>query len=146
MKKYLFVLLGLLVFSATTVYAQELTEKEKERQEKEAKKQAKENAKKEAKLKKAAKKDAKIVQLRTEYEEFLVEWTPIEANIGIAEVDTFFVHTNELFALLQQVEENTAFIEMVPEPYFDEEMGVTDTIWNAKNKKTDEPIDRKSVV
>ena len=47
MKKYLFVLLGLLVFSATTVYAQELTEKEKERQEKEAKKQAKENAKKE---------------------------------------------------------------------------------------------------
>ena len=39
MKKYLFVLLGLLVFSATTVYAQELTEKEKERQEKEAKKQ-----------------------------------------------------------------------------------------------------------
>lgn len=37
MKKYLFVLLGLLVFSATTVYAQELTEKEKERQEKEAK-------------------------------------------------------------------------------------------------------------
>ena len=43
MKKYLFVLLGLLVFSATTVYAQELTEKEKERQEKEAKKQAKEN-------------------------------------------------------------------------------------------------------
>lgn len=140
MKKYLFVLLGLLVFSATTVYAQELTEKEKERQEKEAKKQAKENAKKEAKLKKAAKKDAKIAQLRTEYEEFLVEWTPIEANIGIAEVDTFFVHTNELFALLQQVEENTAFIEMVPEPYFDEEMGVTDTIWNAKNKKTDEPI------
>lgn len=118
MKKYLFVLLGLLVFSATTVYAQELTEKEKERQEKEAKKQAKENAKKEAKLKKAAKKDAKIAQLRTEYEEFLVEWTPIEANIGIAEVDTFFVHTNELFALLQQVEENTAFIEMVPEPYF----------------------------
>lgn len=90
MKKYLFVLLGLLVFSATTVYAQELTEKEKERQEKEAKKQAKENAKKEAKLKKAAKKDAKIAQLRTEYEEFLVEWTPIEANIGIAEVDTFF--------------------------------------------------------
>lgn len=86
MKKYLFVLLGLLVFSATTVYAQELTEKEKERQEKEAKKQAKENAKKEAKLKKAAKKDAKIAQLRTEYEEFLVEWTPIEANIGIAEV------------------------------------------------------------
>lgn len=29
MKKYLFVLLGLLVFSATTVYAQELTEKRK---------------------------------------------------------------------------------------------------------------------
>ena len=72
MKKYLFVLLGLLVFSATTVYAQELTEKEKERQEKEAKKQAKENAKKEAKLKKAAKKDAKIAQLRTEYELSLI--------------------------------------------------------------------------
>ena len=63
-----------------------------------------------------------------------------EANIGIAEVDTFFIHTNELFALLQRVEENTAFIEMVPEPYFDEEMGVTDTIWNAKNKNTNEPI------
>ena len=29
---------------------------------------------------------------------------------------------------------------MVPEPYFDEEMGVTDTIWNAKNKNTNEPI------
>lgn len=61
MKKYLFVLLGLLVFSATTVYAQELTEKEKERQEKEAKKQAKENAKKEAKLKKAAKRMPRLL-------------------------------------------------------------------------------------
>lgn len=29
---------------------------------------------------------------------------------------------------------------MVPEPYLDEEMGVTDTIWNAKNAKTGEPI------
>ena len=46
MKKYLFVLLGLLVFSATTVYAQELTEKVKERQENESKKQAKTNPKK----------------------------------------------------------------------------------------------------
>jgi len=91
-------------------------------------------------LKKAAKKDAKIADLRADYEEFLAEWEPIEANIGIAEVDTFFIHTNELFALLQRVEENTAFIEMVPEPYFDEEMGVTDTIWNAKNKNTNEPI------
>ena len=130
---------GLLVLTTTT-YSQELTEKEKARQEKEARKQAKENAKKEAKLKKAAKKDAKIADLRADYEEFLAEWEPIEANIGIAEVDTFFIHTNELFALLQQVEENTAFIEMVPEPYFDEEMGVTDTIWNAKNKNTNEPI------
>ena len=139
MKKYLLVLLGLLVLTTTT-YSQELTEKEKARQEKEARKQAKENAKKEAKLKKAAKKDAKIADLRADYEEFLAEWEPIEANIGIAEVDTFFIHTNELFALLQRVEENTAFIEMVPEPYFDEEMGVTDTIWNAKNKNTNEPI------
>ncbi len=139
MKKYLLVLLGLFVLTTTT-YSQELTEKEKARQEKEARKQAKENAKKEAKLKKAAKKDAKIADLRADYEEFLAEWEPIEANIGIAEVDTFFIHTNELFALLQRVEENTAFIEMVPEPYFDEEMGVTDTIWNAKNKNTNEPI------
>lgn len=139
MKKYLLVLLGLFILTTTT-YSQELTEKEKARQEKEARKQAKENAKKEAKLKKAAKKDAKIADLRADYEEFLAEWEPIEANIGIAEVDTFFIHTNELFALLQRVEENTAFIEMVPEPYFDEEMGVTDTIWNAKNKNTNEPI------
>lgn len=139
MKKYLLVLLGLFVLTTTT-YSQELTEKEKARQEKEARKQAKENAKKEAKLKKAAKKDAKIADLRADYEEFLAEWEPIEANIGIAEVDTFFIHTNELFALLQRVEENTSFIEMVPEPYFDEEMGVTDTIWNAKNKNTNEPI------
>lgn len=51
MKKYLLVLLGLLVLTTTT-YSQELTEKEKARQEKEARKQAKENAKKEAKLKK----------------------------------------------------------------------------------------------
>ena len=131
MKKYLLVLLGLFVLTTTT-YSQELTEKEKARQEKEARKQAKENAKKEAKLKKAAKKDAKIADLRADYEEFLAEWEPIEANIGIAEV--------ELFALLQRVEENTSFIEMVPEPYFDEEMGVTDTIWNAKNKNTNEPI------
>ena len=84
MKKYLLVLLGLLVLTTTT-YSQELTEKEKARQE---------NAKKEAKLKKAAKKDAKIADLRADYEEFLAEWEPIEANIGIAEVDTFFIHTN----------------------------------------------------
>lgn len=139
MKKYLLVLLSLFVVTATT-YAQELTEKEKAKQAKEAKKQAKENAKKEAKLQKAAKKDVKITNLRAEYEKFLAEWTPIEANVGIAEVDGFFTHTNELFVLLKQVEEDIAFIEMVPEPYFDEEMGVTDTIWNARNKRTNEPI------
>ncbi|MCD8183248.1 MAG: hypothetical protein LUE99_09345 [Bacteroides sp.] len=135
MKKYLFILLGALIFGTTTIYAQELTEKEKARQEKEAAKQEKENAKKEAKLKKAAEKDAKIADLRVKYDEFLAEWTPIEANVGIAEVDTFFVHTNKLFALLCQVEENTGFIEMVPEPYFDEEMGVNDTIWSAKKQE-----------
>lgn len=140
MKKLLFMMLGAFLLSTTMVCAQELTAKEKAKQEKEAAKQAKENAKKEAKLKKAAKKDAKIADLRVEYTEFLKEWEPIEANVGIAEVDTFFVHTNELFALLATVEENTGFIEMVPEPYLDEEMGVTDTIWNAKNAKTGEPI------
>ena len=98
MKKYLLVLLGLFILTTTT-YSQELTEKEKARQEKEARKQAKENAKKEAKLKKAAKKDAKIADLRADYEEFLAEWEPIEAYIGIAEVDTFFIHTNELFEI-----------------------------------------------
>lgn len=146
MKKYLFILLGAFVFSTTTVYAQELTAKEKEKQEKEAAKQEKENAKKEAKLKKAAKKDAKIADLRIEYAAFLEEWVPIEANIGLAEVDTFFVHTNELFDLLRRVEENTGFIEMVPEPYLDEEMGVTDTIWNAKNKLTNEPISKNDAL
>lgn len=140
MKKYLFILLGTLIFSTTTVYAQELTAKEKARQEKEAAKQEKENAKKEAKIKKGAEKDAKIAALRVKYAEFLAEWTPIEATVGIAEVDTFFIHTNELFALLSKVEENTGFIEMVPEPYFDEDMGINDTIWNAKNKQTNEPI------
>lgn len=139
MKKYLFILLGIFVLS-TTVYAQELTEKEKARQEKEAAKQEKENAKKEAKLKKAAKKQAKDAERRADYEAFLKEWEPIEANVGIAEVDTFFVHSNELFALLVSIEQNIGFIEMVPEPYFDEEMGVNDTIWNAKNKLTNEPI------
>lgn len=139
MKKYLFILLGIFVLS-TTVYAQKLTEKEKARQEKEAAKQEKENAKKEAKLKKAAKKQAKDAERRADYEAFLKEWEPIEANVGIAEVDTFFVHSNELFALLVSIEQNIGFIEMVPEPYFDEEMGVNDTIWNAKNKLTNEPI------
>lgn len=139
MKKFLFILLGIFVLS-TTVYAQELTEKEKARQEKEAAKQEKENAKKEAKLKKAAKKQAKDAERRADYEAFLKEWEPIEANVGIAEVDTFFVHSNELFALLVSIEQNIGFIEMVPEPYFDEEMGVNDTIWNAKNKLTNEPI------
>lgn len=139
MKKYLFILLGIFVLS-TTVYAQELTEKEKARQEKEAAKQEKENAKKEAKLKKAAKKQAKDAERRADYEAFLKEWESIEANVGIAEVDTFFVHSNELFALLVSIEQNIGFIEMVPEPYFDEEMGVNDTIWNAKNKLTNEPI------
>ena len=43
MKKYLLVLLGLLVLTTTT-YSQELTEKEKARQEKEARKQAKESS------------------------------------------------------------------------------------------------------
>lgn len=131
--------MGIFVLS-TTVYAQELTEKEKARQEKEAAKQEKENAKKEAKLKKAAKKQAKDAERRADYEAFLKEWEPIEANVGIAEVDTFFVHSNELFALLVSIEQNIGFIEMVPEPYFDEEMGVNDTIWNAKNKLTNEPI------
>lgn len=90
MKKLLFMMLGAFLLSTTTVCAQELTAKEKAKQEKEAAKQAKENAKKEAKLKKAAKKDAKIADLRVEYTEFLKEWEPIEANVGIAEVDTFF--------------------------------------------------------
>ena len=47
-----------------------------------------------------------------------------------------------LFALLQRVEENTAFIEMVPEPYFDEEMGVTDTIWMPKTRIQTNPLPR----
>lgn len=140
MKKYLFILLGAFIFSTTTVYAQELTAKEKARQEKEAAKQEKENAKKEEKMKKAAKKDAKDAERRAEYEKFLEEWTPIEANVGIVEVDTFFTHSNDLFGLLVKIEQNIGFIEMVPEPYFDEEMGVNDTIWNAKNRLTNEPI------
>ena len=140
MKKFLFILLGAFILSSTTVYAQELTAKEKAKQEKEAAKQAKENAKKEAKLKKAADKDVKIANLRVEYDQFLAEWEPIEATVGIAEVDTFFIHTNELFDLLRRVEENTGFIEMVPEASMNEEMGMMDTIWNARNKNTQEPI------
>lgn len=146
MKKYLFIMLGAFILSTTTVYAQELTAKEKEKQEKEAAKQEKENAKKEAKLKKSAEKDVKIAELRVKYDEFLKEWTPIETNVGLAEVDTFFLHTNQLFDLLRRVEENTGFIEMVPEPYVDEEMGVTDTIWNAKNKNTNEPISKNDAL
>ena len=58
----------------------------KDKKKESTKNKQKENAKKEAKLKKAAKKDAKIADLRADYEEFLAEWEPIEANIGIAEV------------------------------------------------------------
>lgn len=128
------------MFGLSSSYAQELTDKEKERMEKEEAKQAKENRKKERKREREQNKDERIARLRVEYAEFLQEWTPIEANTEIAEVDTFFVHTNELFELLARVEDNTGFIEMVPEPYFDEEMGVNDTIWNARNTKTGEPI------
>lgn len=146
MKKFLFMLLGAFMLSTTGVYAQELTAKEKAKQKKEAQKQEKKNAKKEAKIKKAKEKDAKIEKLRADYAEFLAEYQPIEANTEVAEVDSFFVHTNELFALLVKVEDNTGFIEMVPEPYFDEEMGTNDTIWNARNAKTGEPIKKSDAL
>lgn len=146
MKKYLLILLGAFLLGTTTTYAQELTAKEKARQEKEAAKQEKENAKKDAKMKKAADKDARIENLRIRYEQFLTEWEPIEANTGVSEVDTFFINTNELFELLCSVEQNIGFIEMLPDPYFDEEMGVHDTAWIARHKVTGEEIKKSDAL
>jgi hypothetical protein len=149
MKKKLFILLSVFMLStlATTVtYAQELNAKELKAKAKAEEKAAKEAAKAAEKARKDSIKNVKLGDLRQQYEEYLATWEPIDTNVGVAEVDTFFKHTNELFARMVGVERNIGFIQMVPEPYFDEEMGVQDTTWNAVNKQTGEPIKRSDAL
>jgi hypothetical protein len=149
MKKTLLIVLGAFMLSTlttTVTYAQELTAKEQKAKEQADKKAAKEAAKAAEKARKDSIKTAKLGDLRQQYDEFLANWEPIDTNVGIAEVDTFFKHTNELFVRMATVEHNIGFIQMVPEPYFDEEMGVQDTTWNAVNKLTGEPIKRSDAL
>lgn len=149
MKKFLFILVGMFLLQTTYVAAQEMTKEEKKAakmEAKEAKRKAKEEAKEMKELESAEKaeakaeaKDMKIAKLRADYEKFMENYKPIEPNSGLANVDSFFVHTNELFARMKGVEENIGFIE-INTRYEADEDGDTITIMDIKNKQTGEEI------
>lgn len=157
MKKYLFILLGAFVFSTTTIYAQEpveqdakaakLQEKENKRKAKEEEKAKKEKEKALKSSKKAEKKDAKIAKLEKEYAEFIADYEPLETNTGYAEVDTFFVRANELFAILVDVEQSIGYIDVRTHKEVDEiteeEIQVLDGIYN---KNTGEEVQKSDAL
>lgn len=144
-------MLGVFALSTATVYAQDPVEKDAKAVKLEAK-EAKRKAKEEAKAKKnaedakedeakAVKKDAKLVKLQKEYEEFIADYKPIEANTGNADVDTFLVKANALFTTMRTVEENIGYIEVTVEEMVDPMSG--DTVKQAtgiRNKNTGEAI------
>lgn len=151
MKKLLLILLGVFALSTATVYAQDPVEKdakaakleakEAKRKAKEAE-EAKENAEKaEKNTAKAAKKDAKLEKLQKEYEEFIADYKPIEANTGIADVDTFLTKANALFATMVEVEQNIGYIDVVVEEVADPMSGeMVEQATGIRNKKTGEEV------
>lgn len=147
MKKLLLILLGAFALSTVTVYAQDPVEQDSKAaklEAKEAKRKAKEEAKakeKDAKAEKntekAAKKDAKLEKLQKEYEAFLLDYQPIEANTGIADVDTFLVKANQLFATMVEVEQNIGYIDVVVEEVADPMSGeMVEQATGIRNKNT----------
>lgn len=156
MKKFLLILLGVFALSTMTVYAQEnvqdakaakLQEKEAKRKAKEEAKAKKEKEKAEKASAKAEKKDAKIAKLEKEYAEFIANYEPLETNTGYAEVDTFFVRTNELFAILVEVEQSIGYIDVRTHTEVDEiteeEIQVLDGIYN---KNTGEEVQKNDAL
>ena len=102
-----------------------LPAKELERQEKEREKAAKDRIKADrAHQKKQAKKE-KRENLEVEYYEFISNYEPIPTNTGYKDVDDFFKSTNELFAILVDVEQQIGFIEIMPHEAIDDITGDT---------------------
>ncbi|WP_298106609.1 hypothetical protein [uncultured Bacteroides sp.] len=156
MKKLLLILLGVFTLSTVSVYAQEVEQDAKavKLQEKEAKRKAKEEAKakkaKEKAEKKAAKdkkKDKRIEKLRAEYADFIANYEPLDTNTGYAEIDTFMINANNLFAIMVEVEQEIGYIEVVMEDVEDEMTGeVTKQATGIRNKHTQEPIKKSDAL
>ena len=149
-------MLSMFALSTMTVYAQEviqdakaakLQEKEAKRKAKEAKKAKKEKLKAEKSAAKAAKKDKKIEKMRAEYAEFIANYEPLEANTGYAEVDTFMVNANNLFAIMVDVEQEIGYIEVIVENVEDPMTGeVVPQATGIRNKNTQEPIKKSDAL
>lgn len=157
MKKLLLILLSVFTLSSVTVYAQEAVEQDAKAaklQEKEAKRKAKEEAKAqkakekaEKKADKAEKKDKKIEKLRAEYAEFIANYEPLDTNTGYAEVDTFMMNANSLFATMVEVEQEIGYIEVVVENVEDDLTGeVVPQATGIRNKNTQEPIKKSDAL
>ncbi|MDR1003559.1 MAG: hypothetical protein LBL97_00905 [Prevotellaceae bacterium] len=52
--------------------------------------------------------------------------------------ERFYKRADNIFAIMSVIVKRNQLIEMVPQPYFDEEMGVNDTTWVAMNRNTGE--------
>ncbi|MDR1004665.1 MAG: hypothetical protein LBL97_06650 [Prevotellaceae bacterium] len=52
--------------------------------------------------------------------------------------ERFYKRADNIFAIMSVIEKRNQLIEMVPQPYIDEEMGVSDTTWVAINRNTGE--------
>ncbi len=158
MKKFLLVFVSVFTLSTMQVYAQEvvedddkkalkLQEKENKRKAKDSEKAEKEKAKAEKAQAKAEKKDKKIAKLEAEYAEFIANYEPLEPNTGYAEVDTFYVRTNELFEILVGVEQSIGYIDVRThtevDPVTEEEIQVLDGVYN---KNTGEEVQKNDAL
>lgn len=156
MKKFLLMLLSVFVLSSMTVYAQEvvqdakaakLQEKEAKRQAKEEEKAEKEKRKAEKAAAKAEKKDKKIEKMRAEYAEFIANYEPLDTNTGYAEVDTFMINANNLFATMVDVEREIGYIEVIVENVEDPMTGeIVPQATGIRNKNTKEPIKKSDAL
>lgn len=138
MKKLIVLALSAFVFNITTVCAQELTEKEQKvlAKDKKAAEKAAKQAEKERKKaeKKAAKREAQYAKFKDMVNNYQ------ECNIdtkNIADLDTLIKHMNALMEKVIVLEKEFDAVEMISEPYVDED-GVADTTWYARNKQTKE--------
>ncbi len=157
MKRLLFILVSVFCLSTLTTYAQEVIEqdskavklsaKELARQEKEREKAAKDSIKADrAHQKKQAKKE-KRENLEVEYYEFISNYEPIPTNTGYKDVDDFFKSTNELFAILVDVEQQIGFIEIITHEEIDDITGDTiQVVDGIVHKETREPIKKSDAL
>ncbi|MDR0988243.1 MAG: hypothetical protein LBM06_02105, partial [Prevotellaceae bacterium] len=56
--------------------------------------------------------------------------------------ERFYRRADNIFAIMSVIVKRNQLIEMVPQPFFDEEMGVSDTTWVAINRNTGQEFAR----